>query len=350
MYIVDCRVAPTPWYTAWVTPLINESRDATFVGLMVQCLAFAALGLGFYAVDQINWWLAPVYWAANVALLLDSYTLMLHCTSHRPLFKPKYRLLNECMSWVLGPFFGQTPNTYFAHHLGMHHVEENLGRDLSSTIRFQRDSFRHWLSYWARFLTVGLPELVLYMARNKRRRLLTRTLIGEGVYWGALALLMWINPEATLIVFAIPLVLVRTLLMMINWAQHAFVAQDRPDNPYTSTITCINTRYNRRCFNDGYHVGHHHLPRAHWTEYPRHLEDNAPTYAAEGAIVFDGIDYLAIWFFLMTGRWSRLAAAYVRLPGAPARSEAEIIALLQGRMQPIVPAAPARAARLSPAA
>jgi hypothetical protein len=41
----------------------------------------------------------------------------------------------------------------------------------------------------------------------------------------------------------------------------------------------------------------------------------------------------------MAKRWKRLARAFVRLPGAPERSEAEVIAFLQGRVRPFVAAA-----------
>jgi fatty acid desaturase len=335
MIIVDQRQAPKPLYTGLVAPLINDPRDAVFIGLMAQCLLFAAAGVSFYFLDRVSPWFVVGYWGALFALLLDRFTLMLHCTSHRQLFKPKFRLLNEVIPWVIGPFFGQTPNTYFAHHLGMHHTEENLDDDLSTTIHFQRDKFTHWLQYWARFLTVGLPDLVQYMRRKNRRRLMKKVIIGEGTFWGSFALLMWLNPIATLIVFAFPLVVIRTLMMMGNWGQHAFIVADRPESPYAAAITCINSRYNRRCFNDGYHIGHHLQARAHWTEYPIEFETNIARYVENGAIVFEKIDFFMVWLYLMTGSWRSLARAYVQLPGAPVRSEAEIIALLKERVQPL---------------
>jgi fatty acid desaturase len=254
-------------------------------------------------------------------------------------------LLNEVIPWVIGPFFGQTPNTYFAHHLGMHHAEENLAGDLSTTIHFQRDSFAHWLRYWGRFLTIGLGELVMYMARKKRRRLLNRIVIGEATYWGTFALLLWLKPIPTLVVFAFPLLVIRTLMMAGNWGQHAFVSADRPNSPYTASITCINSRYNRRCFNDGYHIGHHLQARAHWTEYPVEFESNIARYVENGAIVFENVDFFMVWLLLMTGSYRRLARAYVQLPGSAALSEEQIIALLKERVRPLPEAAIAASQR-----
>lgn len=192
-------------------------------------------------------------------------------------------------------------------------------------------------------MTVGLLELARYHQRRGNRRLLRRLLVGEGAFWAVAGALMFVNPGATLAVLIGPVIVVRTLMMMGNWAQHAFICAEQPDNPFRSSITCINTRYNRRCFNDGYHVHHHLQARCHWTEMPGEFERNLSRYGAEDAIVFDGIDYFQIWAFLMLGRWRRLARAFVRLPGARPRTDDEVVAFLQTRMAPIACATPAGA-------
>jgi hypothetical protein len=266
---------------------------------------------------------------------LDRFTLMLHCTSHRPLFRARYKAFNRIIPWFLGPFYGHTPNTYFAHHLGMHHREENLKDDLSTTMPFRRDRFDHWLRYYLRFMLVGIFELAYYFYKRKNSKLLTRTLVGEFGYWALVAGLAWLDPARTLVVFVAPVILIRTLMMAGNWGQHAFVDANHPGDPYRSSITCINTRYNRRCFNDGYHILHHVKASCHWTEHPIEFERNLAEYAKRDAIVFEGIDFFQVWVFLMLRRWNALAARFVQLPGAPARSREEVIALLQSRMTPI---------------
>ncbi len=334
--IHDDREATRPWYAASVERMLNDPRDAQFIGLMTSCLILAVAGVGLFFSGPWLWYLAPLYWAVLVFGLLDRYTLMLHCTSHRQLFNPRYRRLNQVIPWVIGPFFGQSPDTYFAHHMGMHHAEENLEDDLSSTLQYQRDRFGHWLRYWGRFLGFGLFELSFYMFKRKRTRLLKKILVGEGLYWGTVAVLAYFRPGPTLVVFVVPLLVIRTLMMMGNWGQHAFVSAGHPENPYLASITCINSRYNRRCFNDGYHIGHHLRARAHWTEYPVEFETNLAEYARQDAIVFEGLDFFMVWLLLMTGRWARLARAFVHLPGAPARTENEVVELFRERLRPIV--------------
>src|SRR5215471_16618815 len=139
MNITDPRTESVPSFLDPVARLLNDRRDLAFVWLSLQCLALAACGSALFFVP-VPWlrFAGPAYVLLMFALLIDRFTLMLHCTSHRPLFNKHYRFLNNVIPWLVGPFFGQTPGTYFSHHLGMHHREENLGADLSSTMRYRR--------------------------------------------------------------------------------------------------------------------------------------------------------------------------------------------------------------------
>ena len=159
-------------------------------------------------------------------------------------------------------------------------------------------------------------------------------LIGELTAFAVIALLMTLHWRATLVVFLGPLVGIRMLMMAGNWGQHAFVDQDEPDNDFKSSITCINSRYNRRCFNDGYHIVHHRKPSLHYTEMATEFDANRELYGKQDAIVFDGIDFFQVWLYLMLGRKDWLARRFVRLPGAPERSDADVLQLLESRLHP----------------
>lgn len=324
-------------WRAWLSAVLNDPRDHVFVELglamtLVQ-LPFAAL---LFALGSFSWWLAAGYWAIWGVFFFDRYILMLHCVSHRPLFKKSYRVLNHYIPVVLAVFYGQTPNTYFGHHLGMHHKENNGAEDLSSTMGYQRDSFLAWLHYYVKFLFVGLPTLVAYLIGKNRKRLARRVASGELGFWAGAALLgFFVSGQATLVVFVIPVLVVRTLMMMGNWTQHAFVDASDSASPFKNSITCINTRYNRRCFNDGYHIVHHFRPALHYTEMAQEFEDRKEEYGRNDAVVFDGLDYFQIWLLLMLGRWRPLARAFVRLPGAPERSDEEVVAFLRSRLAPV---------------
>lgn len=316
--------------------LINDERDLPFVYLILQCLAVALMGIGlFFVPAQHFWYAAPIYWVIVAFGVLDRFILMLHCTSHRTLFKKERAWMNQIIPWVIGPFMGESPETYFAHHMGMHHPENNLPEDLSSTMKYQRDSLVGWLTYYVDFLFFGLARLVGYHKRKHNPKLFLRTILGEGSFLLVAGALCMVNWRASMAVFLIPLVIVRFLMMAGNWGQHAFVDAADPGNPYKNSITCINSRYNRRAFNDGYHIHHHVKARTHWTELPAEFRDNLETYAREDAIVFEGIDFFMVWAYLMLGQWKTLAKHFVRIPGAPERDEAAVIAFLKSRVQRI---------------
>jgi len=322
--------------------MIKDPRDLPFVHLMVACSATALLGVALFPISKLVL-TGPWFWlAAGVYLLtwafwtLDRFILMLHCTSHRILFRREYNVLNQVIPWVLGPFFGETPQTYFCHHMGMHHPENNLLDDLSTTMPFQRDRFTHWFRYYARFMFLTMIELALYFKRRGQGKMAVRLLVGEFGFWAVVALLaIFVDWRAALVVFILPVIMVRTLMMAGNWAQHAFVHPDHPECAYRNSLTCIDSRYNRRCFNDGYHIYHHVKARAHWTELPGEFEANRTTYGEKDAVVLRGLDFFLVWVLLMTGRYETLAKAMVQLPGAPERSIEERIEFMRSRLRPI---------------
>lgn len=316
--------------------LIRDERDLPFIHLSLAMTSVLLPGaLYLFMNPSFSWWIGALYSVVNLAFFFDRYILMLHNTSHRPLFRRevgRFRTdwLNHYIPWVLGPLAGETPETYYAHHIGMHHAEENLAPDLSSTMGYQRDSLLGFARYWARFFFAGLFELSAYHRQQNNLQMRNRLLRGELSWYVATTGLMFVNWRATLVVLVFPFLFARLTMMMGNWAQHAFIDPKDPANPYKSSITCINTRYNRRCFNDGYHIGHHELAARHWTDMPADFEAKRARYIEHDAIVFSGIDYFVIWLFLMLKRYDWLANHFVELRDQP-RTHQEIIALLKSR-------------------
>jgi hypothetical protein len=311
-------------------PYINDVRDLPFVKLsLLLTLIFPPLAVWMFL--DFSWWVASIYLFLNWAIFLGPFILMLHNTSHRSLFKNKYKRLNNYVVWIVGPFFGETPETYFGHHIAMHHPENNLESDLSSTMKYQRDSFGDFMKYFSEFFFIGLIELIHYLRGKNRGAIAKRVIIGELSFLLLGVALSFINWRAALVVFWLPLFFSRFMMMAGNWAQHAFVDAETPDNCYRNSITCINSPYNKKCFNDGYHIGHHVRSSRHWTQMPEDFLNNLERYAAEEAIVFRKIDFTTVWFFLMLKKYKTLASYYVQLDADNPKSEEEIIALLKLR-------------------
>jgi hypothetical protein len=318
--------------------MIKDERDLPFVRLTVKIsLTLIPLAVILYLPFVTGWWWALVvvgYHYFNNFAYKGPFGLMLHCTSHRKLFNKQYDFLNNYLPWVIAPFFGHSPETYYTHHIGMHHAENNLEDDESTTMPYQRDSFGGWVHYFGKFLFTGIYHLAAYFFRKKRQRLLYRSVRGELIFMAFCAAMCFVNWPATLVVFIIPFFLYRLVAMMGNWAQHAFIDASDPGNPFKNSITCINTPYNVKCWNDGYHISHHQKQTMHYTEHPVFFMKTLDQYIANEAIVFDGIHFLHVYIWLMRKRYDLLAKHFVNI-GKRYGSDEEVIAFLKSRTQRI---------------
>ncbi len=318
------------------SPLVKEERDLAFVRLSIWLtLVFLPLLVIMFLPGNFRWWMAPLYWALY-AWYLGPFILMLHNTSHRVLYKKKYDLLNKYIPWVLGPMVGQSPGTYYAHHMGIHHADGNLPKDLSSTMPYQRDSFIDFMKYYLRFM-VSYPQMISYFRRNKRFKMLRMLVVGEVFHIALILGLLYWNWRPALVAFVIPFFMTRFLLMAGNWTQHAFVDPDDPTNDYKTVITFINSPYNHRCFNDGYHLGHHLKANRHWLDMPDDFLQKKQTMIEAQSIVFTKLDYFMIFLLLMFKRHRFLTKFYVQLTPEDPLSDDEIVALFHKRLAKFSP-------------
>jgi fatty acid desaturase len=255
---------------------------------------------------------------------------MLHNITHRRLFKKKYNWTNRYVIWFVCPFFGHTPETYFAHHVGMHHEENNMPDDASSTLSYQRDSFIDFLKYYLNFIFLGFRDTFSYLFTRKKRKYYMRLTFGEASFFLACIGLSFVNFQAVLWILIIPFLISRLIMMLGNWTQHAFVDPDHPENMYRNCYNCINTSYNVKCWNDGYHLVHHLRPGAHYTEMPALFLKEKDKIASEKSFVFEGVHYLHLFFYLMTKRYDKMANKLVNINNSFASKE-EAIAILKQR-------------------
>lgn len=314
---------------------INDKRDLPFIHLLTGIHLFVipvALLLYTPVLQEWKWWLAYIpYFYISQMYFKGRFGLMLHCIVHRKLFKKEYQPLHHWIIWIVCPFFGHTPETYFVHHMGMHHVENNMDADASSTLRYQRDSLRGFLLYVTRFLFLGFSDTFLYFFSRKRKKFYMRLTAGEFAFYIFCIAMWFVNSKATLFVFIIPFLFARIVMMLGNWTQHAFV---NPDNHEDNTINCINTKYNQTCWNDGYHAIHHIRPALHYTDIPLEFNKNKSQLAQQKILTFEGIHYLHIFLWLMTKRYDKLASHLVNIDHMFS-SEEEAIALMKQRTKKI---------------
>ncbi|MEZ4739293.1 MAG: fatty acid desaturase [Flavobacteriales bacterium] len=317
---------------------LRDKRDLPFPYLTLQVAFFMVpLAVLLYMPFISGWaWvgIAAVYFYLNNVYFKGPFGLMMHCSTHRPLYKEGHGALNVIIPWVLAPFFGQSPETYRAHHVGMHHTENNLEADESSTMSYQRDSVRGFAHYYIRFLFTGIATLAMYLFRRKRKKLFIGVIRGELLFICFCIAMSFVDLPATLAVFIIPFLIFRLVAMAGNWVQHTFVDAEEPGHHFKNSITCINVKFNHRCWNDGYHISHHVDPTMHWTEHPVYFQKHVNDFAENEAVVFAGLNYMDVFFRLMRKRYDLLAEHFVDIDGRYPTND-DVIAFLKSRTAPI---------------
>ena len=323
------------YYQKFWLKYIYDKRDLPFIALLtVTHILVIPVAILLYTSLLKNvwiWWsVAAVYFYFSQFYLKGSFGLMLHCICHRKLFKPNSRFLYRYVYSFVCPFFGHLGDSYYIHHMGMHHLENNMPSDASSTMAYTRDSLKDFLKYWLRFMFLGFHDTFMYLFTRKRKKMYRKLTLSEVGFPIVVTALCFLNLKATLVVFIIPFLFARLVMMLGNWTQHAFVDPLEPDNDLASTIICLNTVYNHKCWNDGYHAIHHIRPGAHYTEIPVIFKQMVPELAKNKTFVFERIHYLHIFFYLMGKRYDKLADNMVNLNGIFTDKE-EAITLLKRR-------------------
>ncbi|MBK8063418.1 MAG: fatty acid desaturase [Betaproteobacteria bacterium] len=314
---------------------LRDVRDLAFVRLALRAgLQLTACAALLFAVPG---WLAGLLALPYLWLLYAAYggpvMLMVHALEHRPAFTGRGRWLQAAILHGLPLLYGLSPFAYRAHHLLMHHAEENRPQDLSSTLRYRRDSPADFLRYYLRFLVLGNFELARYLRAHGRRRALRRFVAGECAHLALLAAGLLLAPAAATATLLLPYALTRFFLMAGNWAQHAFVQIDALDDGVRNATILVNASHNHRCFNDGYHALHHRHPGLHWAEMSASFRAEWRYYAERGVIVFSDIaNNQVVWWRLMRGDYGYLAERMLDHGGLP-RERDQRIALLRARAQ-----------------
>ncbi len=340
--------AAEPWWSRSVFDplllrLLKDRRDLLGARLILRMAIGMPIAAGLMYVDRFrSGWTIAAYLLLFLRFV-DAFILAMHVQLHRPWFHNK--TLNKVVPNFVGFFFGQTVWSYWAHHLAMHHPEDNEHEDLSSTLPFNRDSGAHLGLYLGTFMFVGMPLLITYFVRRKRYDIARRIVGGALLSWAIIGALAYLDWQATLVVFVVPIAAARFLMMLGNWGQHAFI-KPGGDDAHTLGTTLLNTHHNRRCFNNGYHALHHARQAMHWAELPDYYGARLDEYLRNGAMVFDGVpSFQAVTLALVMGRYGWLEARLLRAPG-DTRSSVERIEMLRALTRAIP--APVEVAEASP--
>ena len=318
--------------------IVADERDLPLVYLLINVTATVVPLVMVLILSTPSHAYGIAYLATVFGLYLQRFMLALHYGTHVAVFRNNLfigRTLNALAPMVLAPLFGIPSGVYALHHAVMHHVENNkVGKDLSSTAGFQRDSVLAFLAYWLRFTIGSCVELPMYAWKQKRYSMAAQCALGFAGTFAAYSFTARINSVAALWIFVVPYFVSSLALMFGNWSQHVFVDPDKPHCNYRLSYCAINHSDNQYTFNDGYHTVHHVNSRVHWSELPSKFLASLDDYAENDGLIFTGVGFFDVGIAVMCGKLDWLADKYVHV-GQPSRSKEEIIALLRHRLRPV---------------
>ncbi|CAG8980833.1 hypothetical protein HYALB_00003762 [Hymenoscyphus albidus] len=315
-------------YVKWARTVVRHQTDVVFLSHIIMYFT-TALPSAIYLFYDFHLWhgfahIIYIVWCSG------GFTLMMHNHIHNNgVLSKKYAAFDWAFPYVLEPLMGHTWDSYYYHHCKAHHVEGNGPDDLSSTIRYQRDSIWDFLHYEIRFLLLCWFDLPRYFISKKKYNLAFRITCTEQSSYAMMYFLAKWNFKPALFAILLPFVILRIGLMIGNWGQHALVDDVDPNSDFRSSITLIDVPSNRFCFNDGYHTSHHLNPLRHWRDHPRAFLAAKDRYSKEGALVFQNIDYLEITFRILTKNYMYLASKLVPMGSQIGMSQEELAAMLK---------------------
>lgn len=315
---------------------LNDERDLNLLLHAIKSLSLGVLLPFFFIIeDKTTLFLFSVIYVLVYIYLLKQFIIMFHDISHNDLLKKEYKILNMFLNSILGILYGMPFSFYYDHHILMHHLEDNNENDLSSTLQYKRDSIRDFTRYYFKLLfsTFALCKY-LKIEKSNRLKYSKKYFLYESLYLITGITLISNFTLIGTVVFIIPILLTRTTIIIVNWAEHAFIDLSNYKSAYGFSVNIIGEKVNSKCFNVGYQISHHINPLAHYTEMPQIYEKNISKYIDKGVVIFKDVHYPDIWFYLMKKDYKTLSKLFVNI-GFKYQSQEDIINLLKSRVMPI---------------
>ncbi len=314
-------------YIRWASTVVRKPSDVVYASHLLILFAFGIPNfvLLFF---HFNWIQALAQWTF-ITYFVGPYSIISHHHIHgRGILSPSWSWLDVMFPYILGPMMGQTWNSFYYHHKH-HHIEENGPDDLSSTIRYQRDSAIDLSIYLGRFVFLIWFELPLYYIRKGRSTLGLKYFAWETASYALIVLIARFKLRFAITALIIPLLQWRIAVMTNNWSQHAFVDEEDPTSNFRSSITLIDVVANRHGLNDGYHTSHHLSPLRHWREHPFAFIKAKQKYADGAALTFQEVDFIKLAFLLCRKEYNLLAKRLVPMGEQVGKSNEELASMLR---------------------
>lgn len=314
---------------------VRNLRDLPILYMILNDLLFVCV-----AVPLV--WCYPshfagcLYLAVHYYVFFGRYMCVTHEFAHTQVFQNKW-LGNFITLFVLGHSHGLPYGSYYINHVVMHHKGANAwGKDFSSTEKYNRELWSHFLHYWLRhYSLVGFVyDCVRICVRHGRLKIAAGYMVCC-LCWTWLAFYLCLfsaHGMAALYTMVLPLFITGLFGAVGGWMQHFFVHPSKPRKWYSYDI--INSYANTRGFNQGFHNTHHTLGNLHWTELPGGFQKMLPEYDQDDVLIIQELDNVQVFVLVMLGAYEWLANFLVTTkPGG--HSIDECVQYIRSHLRPV---------------
>jgi len=183
-------------YVRWAQTIVRHKTDVVFLTHTLLYLS-TSVPSALYLFCHFTYAHAICHWIMT-GWYCGAFTIMLHNHIHNNgVLAKQYAFFDRMVPYILEPLMGHTWDSYFYHHVKHHHCEGNGPDDLSSTVRYQRDSLLHFSCYVGRFFVLIWIELPLYFMHKKRHVLAVKSLASELASYAFIVIMAPHNFRAT---------------------------------------------------------------------------------------------------------------------------------------------------------
>jgi len=234
---------------------------------------------------------------------------------HKGFFLPPFTFLNHnWVSWYSAIFYGAVPTSYSIGHNKIHHKHNNQLDDVHTCYDLDRSEPFSFLIYLPRFAAYWSGvSVVWYFVKTKEWRMAFKMLSGILYYYCIIAVAWWFAWDFALAIIVFPHCESIVFFGAISYLWHSFLDPNDTDNEYVNSMTILDGHDN--IFNEDFHVAHHRSNKIHWTDYPKHFEDNKSEFIKYSATIFRDCEEGLLLYWLFSQKFDIMADHWVDLEG-----------------------------------